>query len=59
MAKRLKIAIVGGGISGLTSAYFLLQERLDKSLEIDISLLERSDRLGGVIRSERIGDCLL
>ncbi len=59
MARRLKIAIVGGGISGLTSAYFLLQERLHKSLEIEMSLLERSDRLGGVIRSERIGDCLL
>ena len=59
MARRLKIAIVGGGISGLTSAYFLLQECLEKSLEVEISLLERSDRLGGVIRSERIGNCLL
>ena len=59
MARRLKIAIVGGGISGLASAHFLLQERLDKSLEIDVSLLERSDRLGGVIRSEKVGSCLL
>ncbi len=59
MAGRLKIAVVGGGISGLASAHFLLQESLDKSLEMDISILERSDRLGGVIRSEKIGSCLL
>ena len=59
MADRVKLGILGGGISGLATAYFLLQESRDRSLEIEISLLERSDRLGGVIRSETKGDFLL
>ncbi len=59
MADRVKIGILGGGISGLATAYFLLQESRDRSLEIEISLLERSGRLGGVIRSETTGDFLL
>ncbi len=52
MANSVRIGILGGGISGLATAFFLLQESRDKSREIEISLLERSGRLGGVIRSE-------
>ena len=38
--KKKKIAIIGGGISGLTAAYFL-------SGEYDISLYESKSMLGG------------
>ena len=38
--KKKKIAIIGGGISGLTAAYFL-------SSENDISLYESKSMLGG------------
>ena len=44
-----RIAIIGGGISGLAAAYFL-QEKAGSSLEI--SLFEEKPRLGGVIETE-------
>ncbi len=42
------VAVVGGGISGLAAAYELRARRVPHVL------LERSSRLGGVIRTERI-----
>ncbi len=42
-----KIIIIGGGLSGLCTAYRLGQKYPDKKL----ILVERSDRLGGVIQS--------
>ncbi len=45
-----RVAIVGGGISGLATAFFL-SESLDAS-EAEIVLLESSSVWGGVIRSE-------
>ena len=52
-----RIAIVGGGISGLSTAYFLSQ-RLSQS-QAEIILLETSSRWGGTILSERIGGFVL
>jgi len=54
-----RIAIIGGGISGLAAAYFLQRETAREGLEAKITLLERSGRLGGVIRTEQTGDFLL
>lgn len=45
-----KVAVIGGGITGLTAAY-RLQEA---SAKVDILLLEASDRLGGKIGTERV-----
>ncbi|CBQ68909.1 conserved hypothetical protein [Sporisorium reilianum SRZ2] len=47
-----RIAVLGGGIAGLTSAYRLAQQ-LPKD-RYDIVLLEHQNRLGGWIHSERI-----
>ncbi len=47
------VAIVGGGISGLSAAYFL-----DKAGH-RCTLIESQDRLGGVIRTERAEGCLI
>jgi oxygen-dependent protoporphyrinogen oxidase len=44
-----RVAIVGGGISGLAAAFYLRRARPDLSL----LLLEARDRLGGVIATER------
>ncbi|MCC7460325.1 MAG: protoporphyrinogen oxidase [Proteobacteria bacterium] len=44
-----KIAIIGGGISGLSLAYRL--NKLNTS-NLDIRLYEKSDQLGGVIQTE-------
>ena len=43
------VAIVGGGISGLAAAYQL------QTLGVPFVLLERGDRLGGVVMTERVG----
>lgn len=44
--------IVGGGISGLVAAYRL---RIAAGPHADITLLDPADRLGGVLRTERVG----
>ena len=51
-----RIGIVGGGISGLATAFFL-SESLNPS-QAEITLLESSSLWGGVIRSERTPDFL-
>ena len=47
------IVIVGGGISGLATAYYLQQFGREKGVPLSIHLIERSDRLGGVISTVR------
>lgn len=42
------VVIVGGGISGLTCAYRL------KQADVPFVLLEASDRIGGMLRTERV-----
>jgi oxygen-dependent protoporphyrinogen oxidase len=53
------VIIVGGGISGLSAAYRLEQLARETQLELRILLYEQSDRVGGVISSERCGDFLI
>ncbi len=48
-----RIAIIGGGISGLTAAYELELAR-QKGAAIDWHLYEASHRLGGIIQTTRI-----
>ena len=47
------VAIVGGGISGLSAAYFLAERGYE------CTLIEAQSRLGGVIRSEKVDGCLV
>lgn len=49
----LDVAIVGGGISGLTAARELCRQGLR------VRLFERDERCGGVIKTQRVGDCVL
>jgi oxygen-dependent protoporphyrinogen oxidase len=49
-----KVAIVGGGISGLSAAY-----ELDKSGNTSYTLIDRSTRLGGVIQTNHVEGCTL
>lgn len=51
MGKR--VVIIGGGISGLSTAYYL------SKAGIRATLIERAPRLGGVIRTERIEGCIV
>ena len=56
--KPARIAVIGGGISGLTAAYTLAQARRGGA-SIEETLFEAGDRLGGVIFTERIDDFLI
>jgi protoporphyrinogen/coproporphyrinogen III oxidase len=49
-------AIVGGGISGLVAAFRL---RVAAGPDASITLFDPADRLGGVLRTERVGGQLL
>ncbi len=48
MSDTRRVIVVGGGISGLATAYYLSRDP-----SVDVQVLEASDRLGGVIRTER------
>jgi oxygen-dependent protoporphyrinogen oxidase len=54
-----RIVIVGGGIAGLAAAHRLLELRNAQALDLAILLLEASDRLGGCIATEQVGDFLI
>ncbi|MBI4743710.1 MAG: protoporphyrinogen oxidase [Actinobacteria bacterium] len=49
-----KIVVVGGGISGLAVAYAVIDGAREASQEIDLTLIESQNRLGGKIQTERI-----
>jgi len=53
-----RIAIIGGGISGLSAA-FALEEQKKSGRELEYVLYEASPRLGGVLRTELIDGCLV
>ena len=55
---RRRVAVVGGGISGLSAAYTLARARRDGA-PIEELLIEAADRLGGVIRTERVEDFVI
>jgi oxygen-dependent protoporphyrinogen oxidase len=52
-----RIAIIGGGISGLAAAFTLEEHR--RAGTIDYALYESSPRLGGVLRTEHIQGCVV
>ena len=54
-----KVAIVGGGISGLSAAFRLWQHRAAFPRPLELVLLEGDRRLGGQIQSETTEDGLL
>ncbi len=53
-----RIAIIGGGISGLAAA-FALEEKRRAGVAIDYALFESSQRLGGVLVTDHVDGCLI
>ncbi len=53
-----RIAIIGGGISGLSAA-FALEKHRRAGVEVEYALFESSPRLGGVLLTESIDGCLI
>jgi oxygen-dependent protoporphyrinogen oxidase len=54
-----RVAIIGGGISGLSAAFALEQQRRTASAQVEYVLFESASRLGGVLVTERVEDCLV
>ena len=54
----MKVAIIGGGISGLSAAFGLERVRRGGA-DLRYALFESSERLGGVMRTERVEGCLI
>jgi oxygen-dependent protoporphyrinogen oxidase len=48
------VAIIGGGITGLSAAWYLQQRAAEAGSGVGYTLLEQSDRWGGKIRTERV-----
>ena len=53
-----RIAIIGGGISGLAAA-FELEERRRAGADVEYVLYEAAARLGGVLRTEHVDGCIV
>lgn len=49
--ERKKVAILGGGITGLATAFYLQKEANEKNLPIDFTLIEATHRLGGKMQT--------
>lgn len=49
--ERQKVAIIGGGIAGLTTAFYLQKIVRENNLPIEIKLIEASHRLGGKMQT--------
>lgn len=46
-----RIAIVGGGLSGLTSAFYILEKAKQFNAQVEVTILEKNNRIGGKINS--------
>src|SRR5512135_398820 len=53
-----RIAIIGGGISGLSAAYYLEQQR-QQGAQLEYVLFESSPRLGGSLFTQHADGCLI
>src|ERR1041385_5589598 len=53
-----RIAIIGGGVSGLSAAFALERSRLS-GIDVGYTLFESSSRLGGVVCTEHMDGCLV
>jgi oxygen-dependent protoporphyrinogen oxidase len=59
MTAEKRVAIGGGGITGLATADFLQEQARALGQPIDITLIEAADRLGGKIQTERFDGFLI
>jgi protoporphyrinogen/coproporphyrinogen III oxidase len=54
-----RIVVIGGGIAGLAAAHRLVELKNQQSTDFEVTLLEASNRLGGCIATDRVGDFLV
>lgn len=51
--KRRKVVIIGGGVTGLTAAFYLQQAAKEQQYPLDVVVVEASLRVGGKIQTMR------
>jgi len=49
-----QLVIIGGGIAGLSAAYYAIQKLKEQTAPIQVSVLEADDQWGGKIRTDRV-----
>ena len=54
----LRLAVIGGGISGLSTAFFLKEHLTGRKVPFEITIYEKSARIGGAVYTENVRDCL-
>ncbi|GJM17112.1 MAG: protoporphyrinogen oxidase [Thermodesulfobacteriota bacterium] len=54
-----KIVVIGGGIAGLSTAHRLIELQKEKNLDIEVLLIEKTNKLGGPITTIKKGDFLI
>jgi len=59
MADAEHLVIVGGGIAGLAAAHAAVARARERGGAVDVTVLERSDRFGGNLVTERVDGFLL
>lgn len=52
MTRAKQVVVIGGGITGLTAAYYLRKHAEEQGIPLQIRLVERQSKLGGDIRTE-------
>lgn len=57
--KRVKLAVIGGGITGLAAAHRAVELARERSAELELTLVEARDRLGGTIATDHAGGFLV
>lgn len=58
-ARRRRLVVIGGGISGLSAAYKLYSETKNEEFPPEIMLFEGSPRMGGCISTYNLDDTLI
>ena len=51
----MKLVVVGGGITGLAAAHRAIELARERSIHLDLTVVESRDRLGGTIATEHAG----
>jgi len=54
-----RVAVVGGGLSGLSAAHRLSELSQETGTSLDLTMFEAAPRTGGMIATKRIGDYLV
>lgn len=57
--KQAQVVIIGGGISGLATAYYLEKQAVADGLSLKCSVVEKAQQLGGKIASRQDGDFII